>query len=197
MRTLPIIVLALPLLCLAGCGPAESDAADVAAVPTGRAADVAAASTDRSGTNADRGAATPEAALAAFVASLKAGNIDAATELIVTPREARRAAAVARSLEQMVTQMKTGTLTWHELRSQGGWCVVVMRLESTQEATTKVRVRDEYLLETHAGWRLAPEAVRGDPVVRERIDADFHALFGWYRANQDAFETTYGEQTAP
>ena len=123
----------------------------------------------------------PAEVFQAILSALRAGDVDAALDHVLTPSDAQRQARVATDLAKLAELLESGAveITTDETRTQGDWAVVVSLI--AQPANETVTRRDQFLLRRGNDWKLAPEAVRGDPAVRPLIDDDFKTLFAWFR----------------
>jgi len=135
----------------------------------------------------------PAQTLQRFYDDLAAGDVEAARACFLPLSDVELMRKLDAELSGAAVLFQSGELSARAMEHQerGPWAVVVARHTRTQGGATEVRLREEFLYRTAEGWRLASEAMRGDPIVAPLWDADAAELLNWYRASFDDLDARY------
>jgi predicted lipid-binding transport protein (Tim44 family) len=201
MRCVLLSVCVIAVIGLAACGPSESEAA----APRARPSTKSATPTPAQPSSATGAAAAPgtnavisfegepaeggdadgaRKAFGSILDALQGGEVESALKRVLTPSEPQRRQRAGTELGRLAEKLGAGDVTIEvgEARVQGAWAVVDTTITLSEDGETQTMRREQFLLRHNGAWWLVPELIRSDPAVRPLLDADFRALFEWYRA---------------
>jgi len=135
----------------------------------------------------------PTEVLQRFYDALAAGRVGDAVPLMVPLADAELRAKLPADLGKVVELCQAGELRLEakEHKIQGRWACVVTRHALERDGVKTVDIRDEFLLRTPDGWRIASEPMRKDPAVAPNWNEDAQQLLTWFRANHDLLVSRY------
>ncbi len=141
----------------------------------------------------------PTAAMNAFFAAMRAGDLEAAYGFVLTPSDRGLQDLVRKQVAKMAEMLVDGTMeiTTVEKRAEQDWAIVVARLQIAQNGQTSARISEQFMVLQDGQWKIVPSTIRTDPAIKPLLDQDYDRLMGWYQQNKPQLEQQYLGDAGP